>query len=74
MDARAVPTWLHAQIEYLRNNAPLPLKVRFRHLFSPPLLLSTLHLLAAGSAILRRGVKSPDATLFFLAEIAHVPS
>ncbi|KAH9557005.1 hypothetical protein CY35_07G063000 [Sphagnum magellanicum] len=27
MDARAVPTWLHAQIEYLRNNAPLPLKV-----------------------------------------------
>ncbi len=33
MDARAVPTWLHAQIEYLRNNAPLPLKVRCRHLF-----------------------------------------
>jgi hypothetical protein len=33
MDARAVPTWLHAQIEYLRNNAPLPLKVHSRHLF-----------------------------------------
>jgi hypothetical protein len=33
MDARAVPTWLHAQIEYLRNNAPLPLKVRCCHLF-----------------------------------------